>query len=64
MLAYWYRHARTSLRIATTPGVFAGDRLRALEALARIHNGGPRGAAKPATAPYWAKVKTELQQKH
>lgn len=30
------------------------------ETLARIHNGGPRGAQKPQTARYWAKVQRYL----
>jgi hypothetical protein len=30
------------------------------ETLARIHNGGPRGAKKPQTARYWAKVQRYL----
>lgn len=30
--------------------------------LARIHNGGPRGAQKAATLPYWYKVKKCLEQ--
>lgn len=30
------------------------------ETLARIHNGGPRGALKPQTARYWAKVQRYL----
>ena len=34
--------------------------MRAMEKLARIHNGGPRGHTKKATEPYWAKVKAEL----
>lgn len=33
-----------------------------LEVLARIHNGGPEGWRKPATAPYWLKVRKELRQ--
>jgi hypothetical protein len=30
------------------------------ETLARVHNGGPRGAKKKATEAYWAKVKREM----
>jgi len=30
------------------------------EVLARIHNGGPRGAERKATEGYWAKVKAKL----
>lgn len=33
-----------------------------LEVLARIHNGGPNGWAKPATKEYWLKVKKALGQ--
>ena len=33
-----------------------------LEVLARIHNGGPNGWAKPATEKYWLKVKKALGQ--
>lgn len=33
-----------------------------LEALARIHNGGPTGHQKAATKHYWAKVKKELDK--
>lgn len=33
-----------------------------LEVLARIHNGGPEGWRKPATATYWRKVRKELRQ--
>ena len=40
------------------PKAFAtGD----LETLARTHNGGPSGATKAATLPYWRKVKAQLQ---
>lgn len=30
------------------------------EVQARVWNGGPRGATKPATAGYWAKVRREM----
>jgi len=30
--------------------------------LARIHNGGPRGAERSATEEYWTKVKAELEK--
>jgi hypothetical protein len=29
--------------------------------LARIHNGGPAGATKAATIPFWRKVERELR---
>lgn len=32
------------------------------EVLARIHNGGPRGAERTATEKYWAKVKAKLEK--
>ena len=35
----------------------AGD----VETLARVHNGGPRGAIKPATKPYAAKVRAFIK---
>jgi len=35
---------------------------RPIEALARIHNGGPRGWKKKSTIPYWEKVKKELDK--
>jgi hypothetical protein len=33
------------------------------QTLARIHNGGPRGATKEATKPYWVKVRKELAKR-
>jgi hypothetical protein len=36
---------------------------RNLQALARIHNGGPKGHKKPSTLPYWKKVKDQLGKK-
>ena len=33
---------------------------RNYEVMARIHNGGPRGASKKATEPYWTKVRKEM----
>lgn len=51
IIAYWHRYARAALR--------GGD----YETLARIHNGGPRGASKKATIKYWEKVKRELSTK-
>ena len=38
-------------------------RLADLETVARIHNGGPRGAKKDATKKYWAKVASHLKRK-
>jgi len=34
---------------------------KAVEQLARIHNGGPRGWKKKSTIPYWSKVKKVLE---
>jgi len=31
--------------------------------VARTHNGGPAGWRKPATLPYWLKVKKELAKR-
>ncbi len=36
--------------------------LKDLETVARIHNGGPRGATKTSTQKYWAKVRSHLKQ--
>ena len=33
------------------------------QTLARIHNGGPRGATKAATRGYWVKVRREMAKK-
>lgn len=44
VLGYWRRRAPAALA--------AGD----LETLARLHNGGPAWAAKPATVAYWRRV--------
>jgi hypothetical protein len=44
VMAYWSRYAKS------------WD----AETLARIHNGGPKGATKRATLGYWAKVKAKL----
>ena len=43
--------AAVSTRIAQA--LASGD----LETIAKIHNGGPAGAKKSATAKYWAKIK-------
>jgi len=48
VLAYWRRRAPEALA--------AGD----LQVLARIHNGGPKWAAKPTTLDYWRRVLTVL----
>lgn len=50
MLAYWNRYCPNALK--------SGD----YEILARVHNGGPRGATKSSTLPYWAKVQKAMGQ--
>lgn len=45
MVAYWRRYCPDALKA------------RDFEVLARVHNGGPKGATKAATKGYWAKVK-------
>lgn len=35
-----------------------------IEKMARIHNGGGSGWKKPATLPYWEKVKKQLEKTH
>ena len=49
MFAYWNRYCRKALSEMD------------YETLARIHNGGPRGAMKESTKPYWRKVKAAMQ---
>ena len=44
VMAYWSRYAKS------------WDS----QTLARVHNGGPKGATKRATLGYWAKVKAKL----
>lgn len=51
MVAYWHRYCRKALT--------DGDH----ETLARVHNGGPKGAAKEATQKYWVKVSDRLDKK-
>jgi len=48
VLAYWKRWCPEAL-----------ERCDA-ETLARVHNGGPRGASKPGTLAYWRKVEQHL----
>jgi hypothetical protein len=50
VIAFLKRHAATAWRAADA------------EALARVHNGGPRGASKAATQVYWLKVRKVLQK--
>jgi len=49
VLAYWHRYAPDALS--------NGDD----ETLARIENGGPKGASKDATLPYWNKVQKAME---
>jgi hypothetical protein len=56
MIWYWQRWC---------PEAFARVRdgrgsLRDLETLARVHNGGPRGAGKPSTLRHWRRVRDAL----
>jgi len=48
--AYWRRYC---------PAALAGEDL---QTLARVHNGGPTGARKAATLPYWRAVRAELER--
>jgi len=48
-LGYWTRYCRTAVIE------------RNWQTMARIHNGGPRGARKRATLPYWGKVYQEIE---
>ena len=50
MVGYWRRYCPKAL----TNGDWA--------TLARVHNGGPRGAVKQATVGYWQKVKAEMER--
>jgi len=49
IVAYWKRYCGASLR--------ASD----WQTLARVHNGGPRGAEKTATLRYWDKVNQSMR---
>jgi len=54
--AYMNRYARAALRRLEAGAGTLAD----VETVARIHNGGPRGATKKATLVYWRKVKKEV----
>jgi len=60
VLAYWRRYAPAVAARAAMAGkpeaLASGD----LEVLARTHNGGPRGAASPATVGYWHRIRADL----
>jgi hypothetical protein len=48
MMAYWKRYCRRALK-----------RLN-FQVLARIHNGGPKGAKRKTTLAYWRRVRKKL----
>ena len=50
VLAYWRRYAPDALETDDW------------QTLARVHNGGPRGARKTATVKYWAKVQAAMRR--
>jgi len=50
MIGYWRRYCPRALA--------RGD----WQTLARVHNGGPAGCRKPATRPYWIKVRKALKK--
>jgi hypothetical protein len=54
--AYARRVVSSYLSRYAPAAVAIGD----LETLARIHNGGPAGASKAATLPYWRKVQAAM----
>lgn len=54
IVAYWKRYCAAALN---DPSKSANQ-----EILARVHNGGPKGATKPSTLNYWTKVKAVLGQ--
>ena len=54
--AYMHRYSRAALlRLERGAGTLAD-----VERVARVHNGGPRGHRKKATAGYWRKVRGHL----
>ena len=56
--AYMKRYASAAARRLDQGKATRGD----LETVARIHNGGPRGATKDSTKKYWAKVLSHLKR--
>ena len=52
MLRIYLSHVARPERLGREPS---------LEDLARIWNGGPNGHTKPATKPYWVKVRTAME---
>tara|TARA_Y100000310_G_scaffold336739_1_gene422100 strand:+ start:8831 stop:9268 length:438 start_codon:yes stop_codon:yes gene_type:complete len=55
--AYMNRYAKAALRRLEAGAGTLAD----VETVARIHNGGPKGATKKATLAYWAKVRKVLR---
>lgn len=55
MLWYWQRYVPAALAEVRRTGS-----LRAMEILARTHNGGPMGPDKPATLRYWRRIRRRL----
>lgn len=51
MFAYWNRYCRKAMSELD------------FETMARVHNGGPRGATKSATVKYWRRVKAAMGDK-
>ena len=56
--AYMKRYAAAAARRLDQGKATRSD----LETVARIHNGGPRGATKDSTKKYWAKVVSHLKR--
>ena len=56
--AYMKRYASAAARRLDQGKATRSD----LETVARIHNGGPRGATKDSTKKYWAKVLSHLKR--
>ena len=52
VIAFLKRHAPEAWRAADA------------ETLARVHNGGPKGASKASTEPYWRKVRKALSSRN
>ncbi len=58
MMWYWQRWCPQPLQRVRGGSPRAGD----LSALARVHNGGPAGARKPATLRYWRRVQAAMNR--
>lgn len=61
MLWYWGRWCPEALA-AASDRYDRGD-MSALQTLARVHNGGPRGASKTSTLDYWQRVSARMKNK-